>query len=97
MLAAYGVEYLCSARFQLGLGPVEDGTVGLGGVAPIGRGGDMDVSRSSSSNSSSRNRAVDRTIFWNLVLHFREFCLPITFLLAEEATAGERRASLRAV
>lgn len=35
------------------------------------------------------NRAVDRTIFWNLVVHFREHCLPVTFLLGEVA-AGEK-------
>lgn len=34
------------------------------------------------------SRAVDRTVFWNLVVHFREHCLPITFLLAD-ASAGE--------
>lgn len=35
------------------------------------------------------SRAVDRTIFWNLVVQFREQCLPITFLLADAST-GER-------
>lgn len=34
------------------------------------------------------SRAVDRTVFWNLVVHFREHCLPITFLLAD-ASAGK--------
>lgn len=34
------------------------------------------------------SRAVDRTVFWNLVVHFREHCLPITFLLAD-ASMGE--------
>lgn len=32
------------------------------------------------------SRAVDRTVFWNLVVHFREHCLPITFLLADAST-----------
>lgn len=34
------------------------------------------------------SRAVDRTVFWNLVVHFQEHCLPITFLL-EDAFTGE--------
>lgn len=39
------------------------------------------------------SRAVDRTVFWNLVVHFQEHCLPITFLL-EDASTGEETCSL---
>lgn len=35
------------------------------------------------------SRAVDRTVFWNLVVHFQEHCLPITFLLEDAATGEE--------
>lgn len=80
VLAAYGVEYLCSSRFQLGLGPEDDGIVGLGDIYGSSSGGG-----SMGGGSGSRNRPVDRTIFWNLVLHFREYCLPIAFLLSGEA------------
>lgn len=36
--------------------------------------------------AAGASRAVDRTVFWNLVVHFREHCLPITFLLADAST-----------
>lgn len=35
------------------------------------------------------SRAVDRTVFWNLVVHFREHCLPITFVLADAYTGED--------
>lgn len=86
MLSAYGLQYLCSSRFQEGLGPIEDDLVGgrfSSGGEGRGRreGGGADSSRSS--------RSVDRTVFWNLVVHFQEQCLPVTFLLSEIAN-GER-------
>lgn len=42
------------------------------------------------SSGKAGERAVDRTIFWNLVMHFRVQSLPISFLLADEAGSGER-------
>lgn len=76
VLSAYGVQYLCSERFREGLGPAEDEENPeerrFSSVGGSGGGGDG-------------ARAVDQTVFWNLVVHFGEHCLPITFLLAEAA------------
>ncbi|CAM9708806.1 unnamed protein product, partial [Scytosiphon promiscuus] len=72
ILAAYGVQYLCSERFRQGLGPPE------GSTDPSGVGGDR----------SFPSLPVDRTVFWNLVVQFREQCLPITFLLADASTGA---------
>ncbi|CAB1099164.1 unnamed protein product [Ectocarpus sp. CCAP 1310/34] len=89
ILSAYGVQYVCSERFRLGLGPLEDGNGPTGGAAggaqpPSGAGGDAAWREGGGANAS--RRSVDRTVFWNLVVHFREYCLPITFLLADAAS-----------
>ena len=81
VLSAYGVHYVCSERFREGLGPADDyddpgeGRFSSGGGGSDGRAG---------------ARAVDQTVFWNLVVHFREQCLPITFLLCEAAQGAGR-------
>ncbi|CBJ25874.1 conserved unknown protein [Ectocarpus siliculosus] len=99
ILSAYGVQYVCSERFRLGLGPLEDGTGPAGGGAggaqpPSGGGGDAAWREGGGANAS--RRSVDRTVFWNLVVHFREYCLPITFLLADAASLASGPASVDA-
>lgn len=74
------MQYLCSERFREGLGPAEDEeNPEEGRFSSVGGG----------SGGRAGARAVDQTVFWNLVVHFGEHCLPITFLLAE-ATNGKR-------
>ncbi|CAN0217421.1 unnamed protein product, partial [Laminaria digitata] len=80
VLSAYGVHYVCSERFREGLGPAEDDKHPEKGRFSSGGGG--------SDGGAGGARAVDQTVFWNLVVHFREQCLPITFLLAEAAQGG---------
>ncbi len=50
-------------------------------------------SEAGGARTGGASRAVDRTVFWNLVVHFREHCLPIPFLLAD-ASAGEEMSPL---
>ncbi|CAM9455610.1 unnamed protein product [Ascophyllum nodosum] len=82
ILAWFGVRYLCSARFREGLGPAAEAAGEeirrLSGTSLAAGGGGSEVGP----------RPVDRTIFWNLVVHFREASLPLAFLLQDAAFGG---------
>lgn len=85
ILAWYGVQYLCSARFREGLGPAWEEDEESRGLS--GRSGGRDA-------GGGGTRAVDRTIFWNLVVHFRDSRLPLTFLLEDVAVVGTSAVSI---
>lgn len=51
--------------------------------------GDGEAGGGGGARTGGASRAVDRTVFWNLVVHFREHCLPVTFLLADASPGKE--------
>ncbi|CAM9830128.1 unnamed protein product [Discosporangium mesarthrocarpum] len=71
ILAAYGVDFLCSPSFHRG-------RTNAAGAGASDAGGPHSNPRPTPNHPSDANP----TIFWNLVVHFRQHFLPFAFLLA---------------